>query len=193
MKNKELEKYVNGLKILDLNQVKQITIKGKDILGNIICEDLEDLLLFHNLENCMIKDYTIDDDAIKVINRMKNLTTLHFDNCDFVEKENLDFTGSTLIFTFCLKIKLNKINGTNLKIIRIDNCKKVDLRKLKRMDRLKKLEIKNCGIKHIKEVNKFENLELLNINGSKLINTREIKDIDSKIEIKYESKNRLIL
>lgn len=186
----QLEKKLDEISLNDLDKITKITFKGKLVNGEIIDEEFLDLKLFKNLRSCMIKDFTIKDSNVEIINSLKDIEILHFDNCIFKNSKEIEVSVNNLIFTFCDNVALEKWkNILNTEQIRMVSCKKINYKGINKFQNLRKLYLQSMNIKELNIIDSLPKLEYLNLNGSKVKKEEQLEKLSKKIQIEHKKEN----
>ncbi len=186
----QLEKKLDEISLNDLDNITQITIMGKKANGEIIDEEFLDLKLFKNLRSCMIKDFVIKDFNVEIINSLKDIEILHFDNCLFKNTKKIEVSVNNLIFTFCDNVNIEKWEKLyKTEQIRMVSCKKANFEKLSQCYNLKKLYLQSMNIKELNIIDSLPKLEYLNLNGSKVKKEEQLEKLSTKIQIEHKKEN----
>lgn len=172
--------------------IKQITLNQYNIVGKKVDINIEQLRQYVNLEELIIKNFTIDDEYINIINSINTLKKIIFINSIFN-------TMNTVNKVEILKLedckKTNQMYRSNsIKKLYISNCEELDIERIKHLD-LSVLSIEKNKIINLSEIEKFSNLEYLylqeinineNIDYSKFIKLKKLNLNGSKVENKEE-------
>ena len=199
LKNEKLKKFLEynlnkqineSFYITELNTIFNLTLINDSY--NFEHNDLSDLLNFNKLKNCTIKDFIINDNSIKILNKLTELETLHFDNCTFkLSKETLSLKLKKLIFSFCNDINLNIIKSKDtITYLRITSGNNINLDFIENFNGLNHLILQSIIINDISFINSLKDLKELNLNGSKILkNKKYITDLKHTINIEFNKNN----
>ncbi len=199
LKNEKLKKFLEynlnkqineSFYITELNTIFNLTLINDS--SNFEHNDLSDLLNFNKLKNCTIKDFIINDNSIKILNKLTELETLHFDNCTFkLSKETLSLKLKKLIFSFCNDINLNIIKSKDtITYLRITSGNNINLDFIENFNGLNHLILQSIIINDISFINSLKDLKELNLNGSKILkNKKYITDLKHTINIEFNKNN----
>ena len=199
LKNEKLKKFLEynlnkqineSFYITELNTIFNLTLINDS--SNFEHNDLSDLLNFNKLKNCTIKDFIINDNSIKILNKLTELETLHFDNCTFkLSKETLSLKLKKLIFSFCNDINLNIIKSKDtITYLRITSGNNINLDFIENFNGLNHLILQSIIINDISFINSLKDLKELNLNGSKILkNKKYITDLNHTINIEFNKNN----
>lgn len=199
LKNEKLKKFLEynlnkqineSFYITELNTIFNLTLINDS--SNFEHNDLSDLLNFNKLKNCTIRDFIINDNSIKILNKLTELETLHFDNCTFkLSKETLSLKLKKLIFSFCNDINLNIIKSKDtITYLRITSGNNINLDFIENFNGLNHLILQSIIINDISFINSLKDLKELNLNGSKILkNKKYITDLKHTINIEFNKNN----
>lgn len=199
LKNEKLKKFLEynlnkqineSFYITELNTIFNLTLINDS--SNFEHNNLSDLLNFNKLKNCTIKDFIINDNSIKILNKLTELETLHFDNCTFkLSKETLSLKLKKLIFSFCNDINLNIIKSKDtITYLRITSGNNINLDFIENFNGLNHLILQSIIINDISFINSLKDLKELNLNGSKILkNKKYITDLKHTINIEFNKNN----
>ena len=199
LKNEKLKKFLEynlnkqineSFYITELYTIFNLTLINDS--SNFEHNDLSDLLNFNKLKNCTIKDFIINDNSIKILNKLTELETLHFDNCTFkLSKETLSLKLKKLIFSLCNDINLNIIKSKDtITYLRITSGNNINLDFIENFNGLNHLILQSIIINDISFINSLKNLKELNLNGSKILkNKKYITDLKHTINIEFNKNN----
>lgn len=199
IKNEKLKKFLEynlnkqineSFYITELNTIFNLTLINDS--SNFEHNDLSDLLNFNKLKNCTIKDFIINDNSIKILNKLSELETLHFDNCTFkLSQETLSLKLNKLIFSFCNDINLNIIKSKDtITYLRITSGNNINLDFIENFNGLNHLILQSIIINDISFINSLKDLKELNLNGSKILkNKKYITDLKHTINIEFNKTN----
>lgn len=199
IKNEKLKKFLEynlnkqineSFYITELNTIFNLTLINDS--SNFEHNDLSDLLNFNKLKNCTIKDFIINDNSIKILNKLTELETLHFDNCTFkLSQETLSLKLNKLIFSFCNYVNLNIIKSKDtITYLRITSGNNINLDFIENFTGLNHLILQSIIINDISFINSLKDLKELNLNGSKILkNKKYITDLKHTINIEFNKNN----
>ena len=199
IKNEKLKKFLEynlnkqineSFYITELNTIFNLTLINDS--SNFEHNDLSDLLNFNKLKNCTIKDFIINDNSIKILNKLTELETLHFDNCTFkLSQETLSLKLNKLIFSFCNDVNLNIIKSKDtITYLRITSGNNINLDFIENFTGLNHLILQSIIINDISFINSLKDLKELNLNGSKILkNKKYITDLKHTINIEFNKNN----
>ena len=128
----------------EYDSVTELIINRFDVVGEIINVNFDDLLLFKNLQNLVIKQCIIDSDTMNIILQLNNLKSLFLDDCEIVDDISLFFDNlniDTLVLNsinFDLN-ELEKVKTNNLYLYNVIFNQNLNINVLK-------LDISNCLI-----------------------------------------------
>ena len=98
----QLGKNIESITENDLNAIYDISLQKIDIDDKETDCNIKDLIEFRNLTSCVLCDFNIDNESIKIINKLEKLEFIHFDFCDFIA-ENIYFNSNIedVCFNMC--------------------------------------------------------------------------------------------
>ncbi len=167
----------------DLNNVENLTLNKYKFNGSENDIDLSELRYLKNIKTLTLIKFQIDKEFINSIRDNNFLWAIQFSSCKFKEiisfKQEIDY----LVLDYCENINLELVN--NNKTIKIVGSE-VDLKQLKRTDKIESLYLQECKIKNVEEILKYNKLKLLNLDGSILENNDILSKLDKDIKIYYK-------
>lgn len=158
----KLKKIDNEFTEEELAQITEIIIDYNE--EDVTRINLDELLLFKNLNTLCIRNGFIDNDYFEVLLNLEKLCNICFEKCSF-ENEVL-------------------IASLNIKELSLINCSIEDYNFIVVLEDLKRLKIIN-GIVNIKNINMLKNLNYLQISYSKII--------DSNVKLNLKNINELYI
>ena len=182
IKSKDLIENLQGL--LSKN-IEGITEKDLDKIDTIMLDYnkfavLDDLLYLNNLKKCILKNFILNSEEIKILEKLNKLEILELNNCKVNSVCKLDIKRLNLVF--CSGIEIGKsFKNSNIQEIYLDNCNNIcfsDLNTINKLDIIalnqikltkniiinltnssaKDIDLNNCSIS-IFAANKFKKLK----------------------------------
>lgn len=182
IKSKDLIENLQGL--LSKN-IEGITEKDLDKINTIMLDYnkfavLGDLLYLNNLKKCILKNFILNSEEIKILEKLNKLEILELNNCKVNSVCKLDIKRLNLVF--CSGIEIGKsFKNSNIQEIYIDNCNNIcfsDLNTINKLNNItlnemkltkniiinltnssaKDIDLNNCSIS-IFAANKFKKLK----------------------------------
>ena len=182
IKSKDLIENLQGL--LSKN-IEGITEKDLDKIDTIMLDYnkfavLDDLLYLNNLKKCILKNFILNSQEIKILEKLNKLEILELNNCKVNSVCKLDIKRLNLVF--CSGIEIGKsFKNSNIQEIYLDNCNNIcfsDLNTINKLDNItlnemkltkniiinltnssaKDIDLNNCSIS-IFAANKFKKLK----------------------------------
>lgn len=137
MKTESIIEYVNAID--DYNNITELNINRFNILGEILCVDLNDLEYFPRLSKLSLFSLSLDDKDLQKIASLNNLEVLELYNCDIsidgffylfndMKCSNLLLDNSYVDFSK-INIRYNKIILRNIVGINNFKCDVLDISK----------------------------------------------------------------
>lgn len=186
-------KSFNDMNDLEKQEITDITLNHKDFRGNNTDTKIYELLQLPNLKTCTINAFNITEEDIRDIKKCKNLKSIQFSNCNFINIKISLRNLETLIIDNC-KGNIEKLfsNLGELNFLQIVSNEMFDVSYIEKCQSLEQLYIQDTTIKDLKKLKDFTKLEYLNLNQSKFNKfSFEILKRNSKFEIDYD-KNAMI-
>ena len=182
IKSKDLIENLQGL--LSKN-IEDITEKDLDNIDTIMLDYnkfavLDDLLYLNNLKKCILKNFILNSEEIKILEKLNKLEILELNNCKVNSVCKLDIKRLNLVF--CSGIEIGKsFKNSNIQEIYLDNCNNIcfsDLNTINKLNNItlnemkltkniiinltnssaKDIDLNNCSIS-IFAANKFKKLK----------------------------------
>ena len=182
IKSKDLIENLQGL--LSKN-IEGITEKDLDKINTIMLDYnkfavLDDLLYLNNLKKCILKNFILNSEEIKILEKLNKLEILELNYCKVNSVCKLDIKRLNLVF--CSGIEIGKsFKNSNIQEIYIDNCNNIcfsDLNTINKLNNItlnemkltkniiinltnssaKDIDLNNCSIS-IFAANKFKKLK----------------------------------
>ena len=187
------KKSFNEMNDIEKQDITDITLNHKDFRGNNTDINIYELLQLPNLKTCTINGFDITEEDIRDLKKCKNLKSIQFSNCNFINTKISLINLESVIIDNC-KGDLEKIFSKleELTFIQIVSNEVFNVSYIEKSKNLKKIYIQDTTIKKLEKLKKFENLEYVNLNQSKFSKISfEILKRNSKFEIDYD-KNAMI-
>ena len=223
IKNKALLRNVKLRMVVEnktsIEEVSELSLMNKTFIKEDAKLNLEEIYKLKNLKKLSIKFFTINDEIIKVLNKLEKLEILEIYMCKFETTERLNGNNIKNIYIYNAEnLNLDILDTNKVKAIRIENSGLVDFYKFVKFEKIEKLEVIRCPVisipklnllKSIKElylqeidlqfdleINALEKLEFISLNGSN-VNDREeyiqkIKNQNNYIKVEFKNDNRPI-
>lgn len=221
IKNKALLRNVKLRMVVEnktsIEEVSELSLMNKTFIKEDAKLNLEEIYKLKNLKKLSIKFFTINDEIIKVLNKLEKLEILEIYMCKFETTERLNGNNIKNIYIYNAEnLNLDILDTNKVKAIRIENSGLVDFYKFVKFEKIEKLEVIRCPVisipklnllKSIKElylqeidlqfdleINALEKLEFISLNGSN-VNDREeyiqkIKNQNNYIKVEFKNDNR---
>lgn len=181
-------KSFNEMNDIEKQDITDITLNYKDFRGNNTDINIYELLQLPNLKTCTINGFDITEEDIRDLKKCKNLKSIQFSNCNFINTKISLINLESLIIDNC-KGDLEKIFSKleELTFIQIVSNEVFNVSYIEKCKNLKKIYIQDTTIKKLEKLKKFENLEYVNLNQSKFSKISfEILKRNSKFKIDYD-------
>lgn len=188
IKNVLLKEYIqtclnkDNINKKDLEEIKEIILDSKDIIGEYNKVYMDEITLFNNLEEITIKNLGITNENMKLLKKIKKIS---FINCEVNGIKNLENTteliiNNTEIWDFesiqnlkkleILKLINIEINNydfieklNNLKELAIENVLGFSLEKIDMPLNIKKISFFGIDKLDLKIISKYKNLEEISV------------------------------
>lgn len=203
--NKNLEKIIK-LKMVEqkaneLEKIEEIYIQNKDLIGNSLNTDLEEIKILTNLKRISLKYFKIDDKAMQILNSMRYLTYIEFLMCEFSTDIKIENQLRYCNIYCCNNFKQHILSEQNeIEDLSIESSGLVDMEKLTTFNNIKYLKISDCNVISLPSVKKMITLEKLYLHDINLyddieiINMKNLKFVSlngCKVENKEKYKEKL--
>ncbi|MBQ8299654.1 MAG: hypothetical protein IJX99_07395 [Clostridia bacterium] len=169
---KELTKNFNDLKENTFKMITKLKLSKLDFCNKETDMIIEDLLLFENLESVTLYKFTITNDDIEILKRLKKLQSITFDFCEILV-DTISFSPmlESIVFNVCPNMTLKKIDGIEVREISVIGSSKqnevLEVSELLKKNKLINLSLNNYRLNNLNEILKVSpNLMRLNIDGS---------------------------
>ena len=173
----------------DLDQIKDVTLDGLDLLDEPTDATILDLIFFTSLETCMIADKVISESEVEVLNKLESIKTIQFTNCIFSKGKKIKCNATYLIVDGCKYFDANVFNEMKcLTKLCVVNCENVNLVGKQELNELKNVYLQNLELNDINDISNLKKIEYLNLNGTKVKNMEEIIK-NKNIKIEHEERN----
>ena len=142
IKSKDLIENLQGL--LSKN-IEGITEKDLDKIDTIMLDYnkfavLDDLLYLNNLKKCILKNFILNSEEIKILEKLNKLEILELNNCKVNSVCKLDIKRLNLVF--CSGIEIGKsFKNSNIQEIYIDNCNNICFSDLNTINKLNNITL----------------------------------------------------
>lgn len=186
----QIKKYnINQFSKEELESVNEISLRNMNLRGKTLNIDLEQLKDLPYLENLYLQGFTIDDDVIKIINELKELKKIYFNQCRIRNnKKSIMRALKHLALEFCEGKYYDFFDSLECLSIRTKIDETFDLSEINNKFNIRRLHINNANIINFETINEFNMLEVLNIDGSKVDKEDVLDTINKTIEISHKSK-----
>lgn len=137
IKSKDLIENLQGL--LSKN-IEDITEKDLDKINTIMLDYnkfavLDDLLYLHNLKKCILKNFILNSEETKILEKLNKLEILELNNCKVNSAFKLDIKKLNLVF--CSDIEIGKsFENSSIQEICLDNCNNISFLGLNTINKL---------------------------------------------------------
>lgn len=222
IKNKQLLRNIKLRMIVEnktkLEEIDELSLINKNFLNQDLKIDLLEIYKLKNLKKLSIKFFTINDEIIKVLNKLENLEILEVYMCKFETTEKLNGNIKNIYIFNAENWNLDILETNRVKVIRIENSGLVDLYKFVKFEEIERLEIIKCPVVSIPKLNllkllkrlylqeidlqfnleigELKKLEFISLNGSKVADKKEyiekIKVQNENVKVEFKDNNRPI-
>ena len=196
IKSKDLIENLQGL--LSKN-IEGITEKDLDKIDTIMLDYnkfavLDDLLYLNNLKKCILKNFILNSEEIKILEKLNKLEILELNNCKVNSVCKLDIKRLNLVF--CSGIEIGKsFKNSNIQEIYLDNCNNIcffDLNTINKLNNITLNEMKLTKNIIINLTNSFaKDIDLNNCSIS-IFAAKKFKKLKSTKTIKQANKRLII-
>ena len=196
IKSKDLIENLQGL--LSKN-IEGITEKDLDKIDTIMLDYnkfavLDDLLYLNNLKKCILKNFILNSEEIKILEKLNKLEILELNNCKVNSVCKLDIKRLNLVF--CSGIEIGKsFKNSNIQEIYLDNCNNIcffDLNTINKLNNITLNEMKLTKNIIINLTNSFaKDIDLNNCSIS-IFAANKFKKLKSTKTIKQANKRLII-
>lgn len=177
IKNTELKKFIQNklektqIKKEDLNKIEEIILDGETIIGDKNKVYFEEIKLFPNLKNIIIKNIKVTNEDL---NTLKQIEEISFENCQIEDIKILQNIKKISLNNCTIQNKEDIKYLTNLVQLKVINTDIKNFDFLKNFSALKKLTIKNVKDFSINKINFYLPIEYLSIEDIDTINKENI-------------------
>lgn len=222
IKNKQLLRNIKLRMIVEnktkLEEIDELSLINKNFLNQDLKIDLLEIYKLKNLKKLSIKFFTINDEIIKVLNKLENLEILEVYMCKFETTEKLNGNIKNIYIFNAENWNFDILETNRVKVIRIENSGLVDLYKFVKFEEIERLEIIKCPVVSIPKLNllkllkrlylqeidlqfnleigELKKLEFISLNGSKVADKKEyiekIKIQNENVKVEFKDNNRPI-
>lgn len=169
---KELTKNFNDLNENTFQMITKLKLSKLDFCNKETDMIIEDLLLFENLESVTLYKFTITNDDIEILRRLKKLQSITFDFCEIIV-DTISFSPmlESIVFNVCTNMTLKKIDGIEVREVSVIGSSKqnevLEVSELLKKNKLVNLSLNNYRLNNLDEILEVSpNLTILNIDGS---------------------------
>lgn len=173
-------------------EAKSLTLNKYNIVGKKINVDINIIKENRDIEDIIIKNFTIDDNIISLLNMCENLNRVVLINCNI--KNDIKLTKGSILELINCSIKNSNIFAGTIDYLTIDCCDKLDISYIESLP-IQSLKIRYTKINNLNKIDKIVALYYLyligidlneKINYDNLINLKELNLNYSKVENKEE-------
>ena len=162
-----LNKKISDVTINDFKSVKSLVI-SKMLNGEQVY-NLDEILLFENLDYLLVLDSTINNDDIQVLANSKGIKNIVFKHCyfqedvDYLKLDSINSLKLEKCFLSKYSILTKLIDLKELSIIFPYGEDDIDLSFITYLDKLETLELEGCIISDINCISNLTNLKKLSL------------------------------
>ena len=194
IKSENIKRYIENNVDIKGNEIELDDIKKLDRINiNALNFDLEEatfipeeLAYLQEINECSFANFTITDEIVENLNKLKKLKIFQFDFCKSTVSKKIYNNISRIYLNYSDFSLLEMCNNTeSMETVFLKNVKNVDVSQIYKFKNLKRLSLLNCDIDNIEYLDKFDKLEEVKIIGSKINNLQILETLRNKMKIEY--------
>ena len=176
----------NEIELEDIKKLDRININALNFKLEEAIFVPEELSYLKEIEECSFANFTITDEIIENLNKLKKLSIFQFDFCKSTVSKKIYNSISRIYLNYSDFSLLEMCDNTeSMKTVFLKNVKDIDVSKINKFKNLKRLSLLNSEVNNIESLKNFENLEEVKIIGSKINNVSILEELSKKIKIEY--------
>ncbi len=194
IKSENIKRYIennvdikdNEIELEDIRKLNRININALNLKLEEAIFVPEELSYLKEIEECSFANFTITDEIIENLNKLKKLSIFQFDFCKSTVSKKIYNSISRIYLNYSDFSLLEMCDNTeSMKTVFLKNVKDIDVSKINKFKNLKRLSLLNSEVNNIESLKNFENLEEVKIIGSKINNVSILEELSKKIKIEY--------
>ena len=176
----------NEIELDDIKKLNRIHINALNYSLEQAVFVPKELAYLQEIKECSFANFTITDEIIENLNKLKKLSIFQFDFCKSTVSTKINNNISRIYLNYSDFSLLEMCdNIESMEIVFLKNVKEIEISKINKFKNLKRLLLLNSEIKDIEYLEKFENLEEVKIIGSKINNIQVLENLKNRIKIEY--------
>ena len=194
IKSENIKRYIennvdikdNEIELEDIRKLNRININALNFKLEEAIFVPEELSYLEEIEECSFANFTITDEIIENLNKLKKLSIFQFDFCKSTVSKKIYNNISRIYLNYSDFSLLEMCDNTeSMETVFLKNIKDIDVSKINKFRNLKRLSLLNSEVNNIESLEKFENLEEVKIIGSKINNIQVLENLKNRIKIEY--------
>lgn len=173
----------------ELKDFDSITLNAKDFKQNEIIYEEEDYKVLKYINSIALNGFIIDDQIIKNLNYLKDLSSIIFNHCIFENNTLIESNIESLWITYS-NVKNLKLfqNFERIKKMTFIEVGEIDIKEIINIKNIEELAICNSFIKNSIMINDFKNLKELKLDGSLVDEKNFLELLNKDIKLSYKEK-----
>lgn len=194
IKSENIKRYIennvdikgNEIELEDIRKLDRININALNFKLEEAIFVPEELSYLQEINECSFANFTITDEIIENLNKLKKLSIFQFDFCKSTVSKKIYNNISRIYLNYSDFSLLEMCDNTeSMETVFLKNIKDIDVSKINKFRNLKRLSLLNSEVNNIESLEKFENLEEVKIIGSKINNIQVLENLKNRIKIEY--------
>ena len=173
----------------ELKDFDSITLNAQDFKQNEIIYEEEDYKVLKYINSIALNGFIIDDQIIKNLNYLKDLSSIIFNHCIFENNTLIESNIESLWITYS-NVKNLKLfqNFERIKKMTFIEVGEIDIKEIINIKNIEELAICNSFIKNSIMINDFKNLKELKLDGSLVDEKNFLELLNKDIKLSYKEK-----
>lgn len=169
----------------DLDKIRSLTLQRTGISGKPTDIDPEEIGKFSNLEHIIFNGFELDDELLKIINRLEKLRTIQFTRSKISTQNSFNSLLEYEIFDRCEGLGQTVGNSKKIKIVG-QNKSPLDLATLGDLSQVEELDLNDLSVSNISRVQQMTSLNTLDLSGSNIDDSSSIARLPIKTRLDDE-------
>ena len=167
----------------DFEMVYTINLNYFNIEGEKINYTYDVFKYFTNLRSITLNQFIITDEIVDVLNAINSLKRITFDHCRIESTNKLKLDIQELVVNNSICFNFNSISNKNkVRLMTLIGIGKIDIKKdIIEFNNIEYLQIYNCNVLNIVEIEKLKKLKTLELDGSNTDNNEYVGKIKAVI------------
>ena len=166
----------------DIGRIEEIDLSGVKLNGDRTDIDLKELEHLQSLKLITLKNFELDDEAVRVLNSLSQLETMYLAYCNIDSKQPLiNGMVQNLVINDCRVSDYSTINcARNTTLV---NLSKLKIDRLASKDIVEVLRLVGCDLQNSNGLIDYSSLTKLLLEGTKISDRKILEMLENKVEV----------